>query len=60
MALCPMTLKAVGGAIGTEVLFLCKATHLVDNEPDYYICVGESAFYFVDDEFEKVRGKVNY
>lgn len=60
MSLCPMTLKAIGGALGSEVLFVCKVVHIVDDEPDYYVCVGEKEFYFIDDNFDKVKGKVNY
>ncbi|EAR83397.2 hypothetical protein TTHERM_00938850 (macronuclear) [Tetrahymena thermophila SB210] len=60
MAQCEMTLKAIGGALNTEILFVCKALHLVESEKDYYICVGENCFYFIDEFFDKVRGKSEY
>ena len=32
----------------------------MDDEPDYFICIGERSFYFVDDKLYYVKGKVNY
>jgi hypothetical protein len=60
MALCPLTLKAIGCALGTEVSYFCQVTHLVEDNAEYYICVGERSFFFLDKALDKVRGKVDY
>lgn len=61
MALCPLTLKAIGCALNCEVSYICKISHLVDEQLEiYYICVGDSAFFFFDHSLDRVKGRVNY
>ncbi|EGR32977.1 nd9 protein, putative [Ichthyophthirius multifiliis] len=60
MSLSPQTLKSVGEALGTDILYITKICHISQMSINYYICIGTRQFYFFDENFQFVKGQVKY